>query len=704
MPDWWELAHGLDPFDPSDADLDPDGDTLTNLEEFRLGTDPMVSNVVHTMLYVGTVPPQPSGKPQAIGDSRTVYMAVSNLQHRALQTERDKVGHREYRRDGMSNTPPKIYLAIENEVKMKWFEDFQNWEWQTTLDYQMEYSRFCRKQLDINGHEVEHQCQGNYRFYKFYPAPDKSCPLMKYDATASYTTPTTNDVVAEYIREDWDDDCKYEIKGGIYQVWDGSCCNGGADGALYYYETYYEDRGYDVTKTLTLFEAERDIPRYLSDVDPPVYETLYDLQRQELMDEYTDAMHDEATRSDLTTFPGGLGAIPWGEMRYGSYNFSAGQVNWSTKSDPCEAGAYKTFSVPRVEGHNRHILRDYEIRWVVPTEAGEVYRLVWWERFTPEDTNQPPITTEKSDVIIGTGGLVQSRAIHIAAPDTPGTIKVVTMETATEVICSMPFTACDGEEVPITISVFPKHIAPSQIQVLRSGLAGNSNYGNPAGELSEAEIGSDQYHWKIPNARWYATQSNHCNDAASYTFGCRVSFPGRPITDIYQTLTVDAVSCAVARVIPDTYFSGEIEVHTEQEGSQWKATVSQGTFVRDLKAKIDISVPTTSQFYAMNLAEEEYHKYMQYENPDHPILKNYWKAEDVMTELQAKAPFYGDTEEEAKENAKGEWNALRDRYVRTEGERLAYPNPDYCAIEREAKEAVGASYRYKMQCAYPACQ
>ncbi len=40
MPDWWENLHGLDPFDPSDADEDPDGDGATNLEEYLRGTDP----------------------------------------------------------------------------------------------------------------------------------------------------------------------------------------------------------------------------------------------------------------------------------------------------------------------------------------------------------------------------------------------------------------------------------------------------------------------------------------------------------------------------------------------------------------------------------------------------------------------------------------------------------------------------------------
>jgi hypothetical protein len=40
MPDEWEIAHGFDPNDPSDAGLDADGDGMTNREEFLAGTDP----------------------------------------------------------------------------------------------------------------------------------------------------------------------------------------------------------------------------------------------------------------------------------------------------------------------------------------------------------------------------------------------------------------------------------------------------------------------------------------------------------------------------------------------------------------------------------------------------------------------------------------------------------------------------------------
>ncbi|MHB8762804.1 MAG: FG-GAP-like repeat-containing protein [Deferrisomatales bacterium] len=44
LPDEWETRHGLAPTNPADAALDPDGDGLTNLREYALGTRPGVAD------------------------------------------------------------------------------------------------------------------------------------------------------------------------------------------------------------------------------------------------------------------------------------------------------------------------------------------------------------------------------------------------------------------------------------------------------------------------------------------------------------------------------------------------------------------------------------------------------------------------------------------------------------------------------------
>ncbi|MEO7678698.1 MAG: lamin tail domain-containing protein, partial [Verrucomicrobiota bacterium] len=56
MPDAWEVAHNLNPFDPSDALLDSDGDEMSNLNELIAGTNPQDPQSVLRLAPTGLEP------------------------------------------------------------------------------------------------------------------------------------------------------------------------------------------------------------------------------------------------------------------------------------------------------------------------------------------------------------------------------------------------------------------------------------------------------------------------------------------------------------------------------------------------------------------------------------------------------------------------------------------------------------------------
>jgi len=60
LPDKWELAHGLNPRDPTDALTDPDGDGRSTAQEFLEGTDPQVFDASPASPGTRPAPDQPT--------------------------------------------------------------------------------------------------------------------------------------------------------------------------------------------------------------------------------------------------------------------------------------------------------------------------------------------------------------------------------------------------------------------------------------------------------------------------------------------------------------------------------------------------------------------------------------------------------------------------------------------------------------------
>ncbi len=85
MPDAWEIAHGLNPYDPTDAALDPDNDGLTNLQEYLHGTDPHVADTDGDGLLdgqevkLGTDPLNPDTDGDGLTDGQEVLLGTNPL-------------------------------------------------------------------------------------------------------------------------------------------------------------------------------------------------------------------------------------------------------------------------------------------------------------------------------------------------------------------------------------------------------------------------------------------------------------------------------------------------------------------------------------------------------------------------------------------------------------------------------------------------
>ena len=229
---------------------------------------------------------------------------------------------------------------------------------------------------------------------------------------------------------------------------------------------------------------------------------------------------------------------------------------------------------------------------------------------------------------------------------------------------------------------------------------------NPSGKPIElVQRGGNVLQWKIDNVRWFSTQGNHCNETSDYTLSPSFDANGdsHSLSDVTFTADAKFGVCLDGRATVTQHFSGKPNYEiVEISQNNWEGTVKDaGTFKRDVQAESDWDdVPANSQYYDMIKNEEKYHEIDQLENPNHNILKNYWLASNVMSALNG-LTFTGTT----RASVEAQLNSAFDYAVYYEKQRslIVYGGSIRCALEKEAKQAAGASHRAAMKCTYSGC-
>lgn len=264
--------------------------------------------------------------------------------------------------------------------------------------------------------------------------------------------------------------------------------------------------------------------------------------------------------------------------------------------------------------------------------------------------------------------------------------------------------SCDGGQVNVDLLVTPESAKEylSNVQFTATKPDGGTTFDNPDGQgITISQRSSDITEWRIDNVRWYSTQSDHCNVISDYHIAATYSIDGSQCHIAPVTITADATfgttGCIYGDAWATKHWSGDIEINTvEMTPGVWEATISQGTFVRDVDAVSITAVLGNSQYYDMVNIEEQTHV-GQYEGTSSVLLNDLWDAQKVMNNATAVQPFVADSEEEAEQAARTRFEDSKRLELISSGIQL---DQRRCELEIEAKTAAGSSHRVAMPCAY----
>ena len=321
----------------------------------------------------------------------------------------------------------------------------------------------------------------------------------------------------------------------------------------------------------------------------------------------------------------------------------------------------------------------------------------------------------------------------ITHPNAPGGTYTLTAKSTNDVNCKATKTVifmgydvlvqnsknastCDGT-LDIQVKVVP---IPNTLPVAELAKYGgitivdqtvNVDNGNEAGSAA-LTIGALDANFKttIQKAVWYKTAAAGCNYTSAHWIKGQAVVNGvnvnTPLPGRVDAKLNTGLSCINGKAEVIKAFKGGPQLAWGPSplipGAVRCVVWGWGNFARDVKGRASWWGPAQSQFMPFVIAEENFHKNNQIENPNHIMMADLYDPNRVMwgaSFLWWDGPNVGVSSAMVMQGFVALCNA---EFMRSNSF-FAYPSPRRCFIEAEAKRNTGIQFGFNFPCAYPLC-
>ena len=296
-------------------------------------------------------------------------------------------------------------------------------------------------------------------------------------------------------------------------------------------------------------------------------------------------------------------------------------------------------------------------------------------------------------------------------------IKIITL--GIEITSFSKINVCDGDPVDVFFSYLPAGVSADEFAGCVKNLTVKTrpsvpSFGNPnkSTKLPMGRVDIARKKAKINAVFWYSTEQGHCNQLSLYKIKMKgeCSYSSGIVESKERLLMSDASkSCidGVASAVPP-YFSSYPNVKVTNKKfpsglTLFFANIEQGKFSKKVTVEIRIDTPAKSQFRKMIVREENYHAKQFKGATSIPEIKGMWNVKNVMDE--ARKLLKGKVFKKGLYANRAGKKAIRVAHNKelARSQSVFFTWNVRCRMEREAKSAIGASFRLIMPCAYKDC-